>query len=618
MMRYFVFLLIVQIQSCLQIASSSKSTIKTLPGYHGDLPFKLETGYVGIGEKEDVQLFYYFVESTRNPEEDPLVYHICGGPGASGLLPLLEQTGPVNLNYIDNLTLTMNPDAWTQVANIIYVDIPAGTGFSYAKTKEGWISSDTILAAQANEFLKKFLRDHPKFLRNPLYVSGISYTGIVIPKITLELYEGNERGDQPTFNIQGYIICSPLTDKFKDFNSRLEYAYRMGLISDDIHKSAIDNCDGNYVDIDDSANAICANSLRRYEECISHINFENILDPFCDDKDPKQDCERVYRKALDKWANINAVQKALNVRQGMIGEWETINYTLHYQQDKNDTVYYSYDIFSSFSDHKKLLSKNCRALIFSGDHDFTFPYVGVEQWIALLNLDVEVPWKPFFVDDQVGGYETKYAQNGYSLTYATVKGAGHSVSIYKPKESAALVRGWLSSQTYLSKIQDIGLPNRLPPCIPSSSWTPPLYLAGTRESHGSVRCSSKSVFKRELTVAEEHEEDAVVVAERKSRICASRNEEDDAVFADGEVSGENVVRNTERENDDEKKTAVQISGAERSTIEVQISGVSTTSPMFFFFIPDFTFLIYSLHFITHRSDEIYSKNEPQIRFEFNF
>ncbi|KAK9058306.1 hypothetical protein SSX86_023147 [Deinandra increscens subsp. villosa] len=134
----------------------------------------------------------------------------------------------------------------------------------------------------------------------------------------------------------------------------------------------------------------------------------------------------------------------------MIGEWAASNYTLHYRQEKNDTMYYSYDIFSSFSYHVKLSTKKCQALIFSGDQDFTFPYVGVEQWIASLNLDVEVPWKPFYVDDQVGGYETKYAQNEYSLTYATIRGAGHTIAIYKPKEVALLVRGWLSSQTYSS------------------------------------------------------------------------------------------------------------------------------------------------------------------------
>ncbi|XP_023766630.1 serine carboxypeptidase-like 13 isoform X1 [Lactuca sativa] len=434
------------------VLSYSKSIIKTIPGYAGDLPFKLETGYIGVGENKNVQLFYYFVESTRNPQEDPLIFYIPGGPGASALITFLYELGPLNFdldNDLDNITLILNPTTWTQMANIIFVDIPAGAGFSYAETKDGWISSDNILADHANAFIKKFLNDHPKFLKNPLYIAGISYIGIVVPKITLDLYEGNERGDQPTLNIQGYILISPLTDKFMDFNSRLEYAHRMALISDDIYKSAIKNCYGNYVDID-TANSLCVNSLHQYEQCTCRINMDNILEPFCDENDPMPDCQEAFEKVVTIWANNDVVQKSLNIRQGKTGRFEELNNTMHYQQGKNDTFCYSYDIFSSFPYHKKLSTKNCKSLIMSGDHDMTFPYVGVEHWIGSLNLSVEIPWNPFYVDDQVGGYAMKYVHNNYSLTYATVKGAGHLVPHYKPKETIVLVERWFSSQTYSS------------------------------------------------------------------------------------------------------------------------------------------------------------------------
>ncbi|KAJ0478627.1 putative sinapoylglucose--sinapoylglucose O-sinapoyltransferase [Helianthus annuus] len=81
--------------------SNSKSIIENLPGFHGDLPFTLETGYVGIGEDDAVQVFYYFVESQRDPLHDPLLLYIPGGPGASGLYPLLYQIGKfiIFMNY---------------------------------------------------------------------------------------------------------------------------------------------------------------------------------------------------------------------------------------------------------------------------------------------------------------------------------------------------------------------------------------------------------------------------------------------------------------------------------------------------------------------------------------
>ena len=49
--------------------------------------------YVGVGESEEVQLFYYFVESQRSPSQDPLMLYIAGGPGCSSLSSLLYENG---------------------------------------------------------------------------------------------------------------------------------------------------------------------------------------------------------------------------------------------------------------------------------------------------------------------------------------------------------------------------------------------------------------------------------------------------------------------------------------------------------------------------------------------
>ncbi|KAK1425307.1 hypothetical protein QVD17_20658 [Tagetes erecta] len=442
-------LLFILLQSYFITLSHSQTIVKTLPGYSGDLPFKLETGYIGVGENEEVQLFYYFVQSQNNPEEDPLIYYISGGPGCSALFAFLYELGPLRINVDNgpkNATLALNEYAWTKMANIIFVDIPAGTGFSYAKTRKGWISSDSILADQAYEFMRKFLINHPKFLKNPLYIGGISYMGLLTPVITMKVYEGNERGEQPTLNIQGYILVSPLTHKFMDFNSRFEFAHRMALISDDIYESAIKNCRGNYVNID-TANSLCAQSLQRYKKSTERITIDNILEPFCDESNYVPSCQDYTTEAIEIWANSDVAQHALNISKGTIGEWEMLNTTMHYAQGKNDTFCYAYDIFSSLPYHKKLTTKTCRALIYSGDHDMTFPYVGVEQWIGSLGTRVEVPWAPYYVDAQVGGYETTYAKNDFSLTFATVKGAGHLVPAYKPRESMDVIERWLASKT---------------------------------------------------------------------------------------------------------------------------------------------------------------------------
>ncbi|CAH1440213.1 unnamed protein product [Lactuca virosa] len=434
-------------------ASNSSSIIKRLPGFDGDLPFSLETGYIGVGKDEAVQIFYYFVESERNPSEDPFLLYLTGGPGTSVLYSMMYQIGPLNFNLEtstdDNITLTLNPYPWNKVANMLFIDAPAGAGFSYATTYEASISSDSLLASYAYDFLRKWFTDHPSFLSNPFYVSGISYMGIIIPNVALHVYNGNERGNQPQLNIKGVISVSPLTDKFSDFNSRFEFAHRLSLISDNIYESTTQTCKGNYV-INDLHNILCANNLQWVNECTSRINLENILDPLCDTTYQDPTCREARYLLIGIWANQKDVQRALNVREGTIEKWVIKNESLHYDLGKKDTTCYSYDVFSTIPIHKKLLAKKCQYLIICGDHDMTFPHVGTERWIRSLNLPVEKRWAPWFVNNQIAGYQMTYALSEYTLKYATIKGAGHGVALYKPEEALTMVDGWLASQNYLS------------------------------------------------------------------------------------------------------------------------------------------------------------------------
>ncbi|KAJ7958275.1 putative Serine carboxypeptidase [Quillaja saponaria] len=93
-----ILLLLLILQTCSQLVVSH-SLVKFLPGFHGHLPFELETGYVGVGDSEDVQPFYYFIKSQRNPKNDPLMLWLTGGPGCSGLSPIMFEIGPISVKY---------------------------------------------------------------------------------------------------------------------------------------------------------------------------------------------------------------------------------------------------------------------------------------------------------------------------------------------------------------------------------------------------------------------------------------------------------------------------------------------------------------------------------------
>ncbi|KAM3323727.1 hypothetical protein P3S67_004878 [Capsicum chacoense] len=90
-------------------------------------------------------------------------------------------------------TLSSNLYAYTKVANIIFVDFPLGTGFSYATTVKANHSNNLQAAHHAYQFLRKWLLvEHPEYLNNPFYVGGDSYSGIAVPIVTQVISDGKK------------------------------------------------------------------------------------------------------------------------------------------------------------------------------------------------------------------------------------------------------------------------------------------------------------------------------------------------------------------------------------------------------------------------------------------
>lgn len=441
----------------------SQSIVETLPGYSGSLPFKLETGYLGVGDLDEVQHFYYFIESERDPRTDPLIFWLAGGPGCSGFSALVFEIGPLSFNYSatkGNLpTLKINPHSWTKVASIIFIDSPVGTGFSYSTTEYGYQSSDTLSAHHAYTFLQKWLIQHPEYTGNQLYVGANSYSGIIAPILVQHILDGNDKNPGAPIKIKGYILGNPYTSYDNDINSRISYAHRTDLISDELNESAEEYCKGDYVQID-SGNTECLEVVKAISDCTRYLYMQHILEPTCTGLNQELDITRWDQRAFQEdinflrlqsdpkklwcraenyyvaslWINNKASQDALNVREGTVTEWIRCRKDLSYTSDVQSSITY----------HKNLTSKPLRALIYSGDQDLIVPYIGTLKWIKTLGLAVDEEWRPWFKDGQVAGYASKYANNKYSLTFTTIKGGGHTAPEYKPGESQTMINKWLS------------------------------------------------------------------------------------------------------------------------------------------------------------------------------
>ncbi|KAI5921290.1 alpha/beta-hydrolase [Camillea tinctor] len=82
------------------------------------------------------KLFWWFFESRQTPEDAPFVLWLQGGPGAPSMNQALGENGPCIVQSDSNSTV-LNQWSWNNKANLLYIDQPTLSGFSYGEAKPG-------------------------------------------------------------------------------------------------------------------------------------------------------------------------------------------------------------------------------------------------------------------------------------------------------------------------------------------------------------------------------------------------------------------------------------------------------------------------------------------------
>jgi len=97
-------------------------------------PYGVYSGYLPIqGTGKDYH--YLFLESQRDPSNDPLIIWFNGGPGCSSLLGFAQELGPWAMD--DGTDFFFKNDySWNNFSNVLFLESPAGVGYSPCSTTE--------------------------------------------------------------------------------------------------------------------------------------------------------------------------------------------------------------------------------------------------------------------------------------------------------------------------------------------------------------------------------------------------------------------------------------------------------------------------------------------------
>ncbi|XP_038713462.1 serine carboxypeptidase-like 47 [Tripterygium wilfordii] len=397
----------------------SKPNIEDL-GHHA--------GYYRLPGTIGARMFYFFFES-RNNETDPVVLWLSGGPGGSTSIALFYENGPFHI--AEDSSLIWNDYSWNKVSNIIFVDQPIGTGFSYSIDDTDIRRNLVDVTKDLYNFLQAFFNEHPKLVQNDFFITGQSFAGHYAPVLASHIHQENKANPKIHIKLKGVAIGNGLTNPRLQYEILPYYARRCKLIEEEdyLHIKntmlpkymgnetdcliAFDSCDGMFGEIHRRTQNINYYDYRKPR--IGHLNYDfSRLENFMNNQEVKE--------ALGV-PDIPFVTLSSKVYEAMEGE---------YMKNSDTGI-------------PALLADGIKVLIYVGEFDLVCNYVGNFKRVT------EMAWhgKEEFLKPQslvsfyVDGIEMGALRSHGPLSFLQVYDAGHMVPMDQPKTALHMIQRWM-------------------------------------------------------------------------------------------------------------------------------------------------------------------------------
>ncbi|XP_012479604.1 serine carboxypeptidase-like 45 [Gossypium raimondii] len=424
--------------------------ISRLPG-QPKVGFQQYAGYVTVDKRKQRALFYYFAEAEVDPASKPLVLWLNGGPGCSSLgVGAFSENGPFRPS---GEVLVKNEYSWNREANMVYLEAPVGVGFSYSADDSSYEAvNDKITARDNLVFLQNWFLKFPQYKNRSLFITGESYAGHYIPQLAELMHQFNKK--EKLFNLKGIALGNPVLEFATDFNSRAEFFWSHGLISDSTYKLFTTSCNysryvseyyrGNvspicsrvmgqvstetsrFVDKYDVTLDVCISSVLSQSEILTTQQVGDTIDVCVEDE-------------TVNYLNRQDVQKALHARLVGVHKWAVCSSVLDYELLDLE--------IPTITIVGRLVKAGIPVMVYSGDQDSVIPLTGsrklVNQLAEELGLKTTVPYRVWFEGQQVGGWTQAY---GNILSFATIRGASHEAPFSQPERSLVLFKAFLEGR----------------------------------------------------------------------------------------------------------------------------------------------------------------------------
>lgn len=117
----------------------------------------------------------------------------------------------------NSTTTKANPYSWNNKASVLFIDQPAGVGFSQLKPGAAPVDGDFDGGRDLQTFLNLFFKNvFPSRAQLPIYFAGESYGGHYVPAAMKEILGARERNAVEAFwgNITSLVLVSPVMEQY--------------------------------------------------------------------------------------------------------------------------------------------------------------------------------------------------------------------------------------------------------------------------------------------------------------------------------------------------------------------------------------------------------------------
>ncbi|RXH79054.1 hypothetical protein DVH24_040201 [Malus domestica] len=402
-----------------------------LPG-QPPVSFKHYAGYVTVNQTHGRALFYWFFEAINNPQDKPLLLWLNGGPGCSSIgYGAMEELGPFFPQNDTKPKLKFNPYTWNNAANLLFLESPVGVGFSYTNTSQD-------------------IRE-----------LGDTITGHYVPQLSELVFDRSKENPHSRTSYALMQIGNAAIDDETDQKGLIDYAWDHAVISDRLYHDIQKECDFSKQNISKQCNKL----LDEYFDVYYIIDMYSLYTPRClsngssstsrqsrtiqgaptlfSRADVRQKRPAGYDPCTSDYSyvylNRPDVQKALHANVTKISyPWSHCNDNITFWKDAPPSI---------LPVIGKLVAGGLRVWIYSGDTDGRVPVTSTRYALKKLGLKINEDWTPWYNNQQVGGWRVVYD----GLMFVTIRGAGHEVPVFAPRQSLLLVEHFLANQKLPSK-----------------------------------------------------------------------------------------------------------------------------------------------------------------------